>query len=83
MRQRCENPNQKTYAFYGGRGIRVCRRWLKFQNFLSDMGERPAGRYSLGRIDHDNDYRPGNVKWQLLSENIREMRRRVTWASRL
>ncbi len=62
MLERCSNPKQDHYDMYGGRGITVCERWLKFANFLADMGERPAGT-TLHRIDNDKGYEPGNCEW--------------------
>lgn len=43
MKKRCQNPKAQAYKNYGGRGIKVCRRWQKFENFLADMGTRPGG----------------------------------------
>jgi hypothetical protein len=63
MVKRCENPKDKAYPNYGGRGIKVCERWHKFENFLADIGERPSDEHSINRIDNDGDYRPGNVEW--------------------
>lgn len=63
MWQRCGYTKDKKYHLYGGRGIMVCKRWSKFENFLSDMGERPPGR-TLGRIDPDGNYHPANCAWQ-------------------
>jgi len=75
MRQRCRDPAREDYRLYGGRGIRVCKRWNDFANFLADMGERPEG-HQLSRIDHDGDYKPGNVEWETPSENSLEVNRR-------
>jgi hypothetical protein len=63
MLKRCRNPHSKAYPDYGGRGIKVCKRWHKFEHFLADMGERPSARHELDRLNGDDDYKPGNVRW--------------------
>lgn len=80
MRVRCLNKNRNGYQNYGGRGITFCKRWDVFENFLADMGERPAG-LSLDRIDNDGNYEPGNCRWATHSQQMNNTRltRRVTY----
>lgn len=71
MKTRCLNKNSPNYCNYGGRGIRICQRWLDgFENFLEDMGNRPPGK-TLDRINVDGDYEPSNCRWATLSEQQR------------
>jgi hypothetical protein len=63
MISRCYNKNQKAYAKYGALGVTVCDHWRKsFENFLTDMGERPEGM-SLDRKNPFGNYEPDNCKW--------------------
>lgn len=71
MKERCLNPNSDSFYQYGAKGITVCDRWKSsFDNFLSDMGQRPEST-SLGRIDTYGNYEPGNCRWEtLISQNL-------------
>jgi hypothetical protein len=62
MLNRCRNQRATQYRYYGGRGIAVCTRWLKFENFLEDMGIPKDGE-SLDRISSEGGYEPGNCRW--------------------
>jgi len=74
MRRRCNNPNVKAYKDYGGRGIKVCKRWDEsFEAFLADVGPRPEGR-SLDRSDNSKGYEPGNCRWATMKEQLNNTR---------
>lgn len=65
MKDRCTNPNNQDYHNYGGRGIIVHEDFLKsFPTFLEAIGERPEGRWSIGRIDNNSHYTYGNIRWE-------------------
>jgi hypothetical protein len=74
MISRCNRTSDAAYENYGGRGISVCQRWRdSFENFLSDMGERPDD-LSIDRINNDGNYEPGNCKWATREEQARNKR---------
>ena len=70
MRRRCTNPNNADWKQYGGRGIKVCDRWIEsFDNFLADMGPRPSPKHSIGRFpNNDGNYEPRNCRWATAAE---------------
>jgi hypothetical protein len=70
MIQRCTYPKHPGWKYYGGRGIRVCKRWMTFVNFLADMGERPAGK-TLDRIKNGRGYWKSNCRWATRAEQRR------------
>ena len=75
MLNRCTNPNVKSFPDYGGRGITICERWLKFENFLEDMGPSPEG-LSIDRLDNDIGYSKENCAWRTSLDQARNRRKR-------
>jgi hypothetical protein len=74
--ERCGNPNNPAYQYYGGRGITVDPRWLDFSAFLADVGLRPSPAYSVDRIDNALGYAPCNVRWATRSQQAQNRRPR-------
>lgn len=71
MKDRCTNLNNKYYANYGGRGIKVCKEWQdSFTVFYKDVGNRPSSIHSLDRINNDGNYEPSNCKWSTKREQV-------------
>lgn len=80
MIERCRNPRDQSFKDYGGRGIKVCARWMVYAAFRDDMGPRPAGG-TLERMDVNGDYEHSNCRWasQLEQANNRRNNRRLTF----
>jgi len=80
MVARCTRPSptQDNFSYYGGRGIRVCERWLhSFENFLADLPPRPSEQHQLERMQNSGNYEPGNVGWATRTEQGRNKRNNV------
>jgi hypothetical protein len=76
MKNRCYLRSNKFFSHYGGRGIRVCDRWINsFANFFEDMGRKPTPTHSIDRIDVNGDYEPSNCRWATKTEQSRNKRR--------
>lgn len=75
MRDRCNNPQSKSYSLYGGRGIAICEHWHEFDRFLADMGECPGQPYTLERNDSNGNYEPSNCRWATKKEQSRNTSR--------
>lgn len=78
MKRRCLRPQSKDWPNYGGRGIKVCDRWVdSFAAFLADMGSRPSPSHSIERLDVNGNYEPGNCVWATAKEQQRNRRDNV------
>ncbi|AMX93736.1 MULTISPECIES: hypothetical protein [Mesorhizobium] len=81
MKNRCLNPRVKRFSDYGGRGIKVCDRWLHgdgerggFECFITDLGMRLSSKHSIERKENDGNYEPGNVAWATRPEQAKNTR---------
>mgnify|MGYP003870253599 FL=1 len=73
MIDRCYNPNNQAYNYYGGRGIKVYRPWWKFSKFYRDMGDKPK-EMTLERVNNNKGYYPNNCKWATRQEQMQNIR---------
>jgi len=86
MIARCYNPKAPNYRWYGGRGIKVCNRWLYgdddtdkigLEYYIEDIGKlgpKPSPKHSLDRIDNDGHYEPDNVRWATQKDQLKNRR---------
>jgi hypothetical protein len=84
MNNRCLNPFNREFKYYGDRGILVCDRWHRdtpnaFENFVMDMGERPSDKHSIDRIDNNGHYTPENCRWSTVEEQRNNKRDNVVF----
>jgi len=80
MKGRCLNPDDRAFKNYGGRGIKVCERWMTFENFRDDMLPTYFERATIERLNVDGDYEPTNCKWIPRSEQ-NDNKRNTHWVT--
>ncbi len=78
MRDRCNNPQNRSFKYYGGRGLKVDPRWDDFAAFIADMGPRPSSGHTIERTNNDLGYGPDNCKWATMAEQNLNKRKRGT-----
>lgn len=85
MKARCLNKKHKHYKYYGGRGIKICKKWLKFSNFFKDMGSKPSPKHTLDRIESNRNYQKDNCRWATRKEQSRNTAQNVNfmWQGKL
>lgn len=79
MKTRCNNSRSTNYKHYGARGVKVCKRWNDFKNFLQDMGKTYKKGLSLNRIDRDGPYSPENCEWASQKEQVSNTSRNIKY----
>lgn len=79
MKGRCFRKNNINYKNYGGRGIKICKRWLNFENFYEDMREGYSEKLTLDRVDNNGDYEPSNCRWATYKQQCRNTRKNVLY----
>lgn len=71
VKTRCYNQKEDSYKYYGGKGIKMCERWIdSYENFLADMGRAPSPQHSIERNDSNKDYAPENCRWATIIEQM-------------
>lgn len=82
MKERCLNPRSTSFKHYGGRGIKLCRRWYVFGNFLKDMGRRKTAKLSIDRINVEKGYNKNNCRWATAIQQANNKRKNSMVVSR-
>lgn len=78
MKTRCSNPNRKEYKNYGGRGIKVCKKWLTYKNFYNwAIRNGYKDNLTIDRIDNDGNYEPKNCRWITIQEQQKNKKRKI------
>lgn len=77
IKNRCYNPKDAHYNYYGKKNIKMCDKWLEnVENFINDVGPAPSKIHSIDRINPDGNYEPNNVRWA--TQTVQNINKKIT-----
>ncbi len=73
MKQRCYNINNKSYRWYGAKGIQICNEWMNNPKLFEvwSLNNGYSDNLTIDRIDENLDYSPSNCRWATQNNNAK------------